>query len=268
MERIERLLAIEEIRNLRIKYAHLLDTNNTGLLGELFTADAICDAGRGQWEGRATIVDGMSAAFAEYDRAHTGLYPFHHVITNHWVECTGPGTAEGRAYLVDVQTGQDQDRWILLGTYADEYRREAESGSSVARDSTLRGPSGLSGADCQGIISYSQPARREPGTTCKCPETDQLPHGQAKSDWTRALARAAQQGLEQLKSRRFSSEATNYSSRRYCGLERLASKGGVRYLLIMFRWRVRESIRSSMLVSSSRRRVASGPSGSSDTSRW
>ena len=85
---------------------------------------AICDAGRGQWEGRTAIVEGMSAAFAEYDGAGTGCYPFHHVITNHWIEFTSPSTAEGRAYLVDLHTGQDQDRWILLGTYADEYRRE------------------------------------------------------------------------------------------------------------------------------------------------
>jgi hypothetical protein len=124
MERIERLLAIEEIRNLRIKYAHLLDTNNTHSLGELFTADAICDAGRGQWEGRAAIVDGLRSAFLEYDRAGTGRYPFHHVITNHWVEFTTPNTAEGRSYLIDLQTDPARDRWILLGTYADEYRLE------------------------------------------------------------------------------------------------------------------------------------------------
>jgi hypothetical protein len=124
MEPIERLLAIEEIRNLRIKYAHLLDTNNARLLGELFTADAICDAGRGQWEGRSAIVDGLNTAFAEYDSGGTGAYPFHHVITNHWVECTGPTTAEGRSYLVDLQTDPARDRWILLGTYADEYRLE------------------------------------------------------------------------------------------------------------------------------------------------
>jgi hypothetical protein len=124
MERIERLLAIEEIRNLRIKYGHLLDTNNARVLGELFTDDAICDAGRGQWDGRSAIVDGLSSAFAEYDRADTGAYPFHHVITNHWVEFAGPETAEGRAYLVDLQTDPAQDRWILLGTYADEYRLE------------------------------------------------------------------------------------------------------------------------------------------------
>jgi len=124
MDKIERLLAVEEIRNLRIKYAHLLDTNNTDALGELFTADAICDTGRGQQEGRTAIVSGMSAAFAEYDKAATGRYPFHHVITNHWVEFIDSNTAEGRAYLVDLQTGQEPDRWILLGTYADEYRRE------------------------------------------------------------------------------------------------------------------------------------------------
>ncbi|ALE05717.1 hypothetical protein AL755_09950 [Arthrobacter sp. ERGS1:01] len=122
MEPVEKLLAIEEIRNLRIKYAHLLDTNDADELGQLFTSDAICDAGRGQWEGRQSIVDGLGAAFAEYDKAGTGQYPFHHVITNHWVEFIDRDLAEGRAYLVDLQTGREQERWILLGTYADEYR--------------------------------------------------------------------------------------------------------------------------------------------------
>ncbi|MDR6438722.1 hypothetical protein J2790_003889 [Paenarthrobacter nicotinovorans] len=124
MENIERLLAIEEIRNLRIKYAHLLDTNNVEFLGELFTVDGICDAGRGAWRGRSAIAEGMRSAFTEYDTAKTGTYPFHHVITNHWIEFTGRDTAQGRAYLVDLQTDPAQDRWILLGTYADEYRHE------------------------------------------------------------------------------------------------------------------------------------------------
>ncbi|MFJ5956468.1 nuclear transport factor 2 family protein [Paenarthrobacter sp. NPDC092416] len=124
MEHIERLLAIEEIKNLRIKYAHLLDTNNVNLLSDLFTADAICDAGQGTWQGREAIAEGMRAAFAEYDTANTGLYPFHHVITNHWIEFMSPDSAEGRSYLVDLQTDPARDRWILLGSYVDEYRRE------------------------------------------------------------------------------------------------------------------------------------------------
>lgn len=51
MNPLERLLATEEIRTLRIKYAHLLDSNHIDRLDEVFSSDAIVDAGRGQWEG-------------------------------------------------------------------------------------------------------------------------------------------------------------------------------------------------------------------------
>lgn len=122
---LERLLDLEEIRNLRIKYSHLLDGNRIEALGELFAEDAICDAGRGAWRGRAAIRDGLAEAIAAYDHDQHGSYPFMHAVTNQWVEITGEDTAEGRCYLLDLQTlGQAKDdRWILLGMYADEYRR-------------------------------------------------------------------------------------------------------------------------------------------------
>lgn len=122
MNPLDRLLATEEIRTLRIKYAHLLDSNNIERLDEVFTADAIVDAGRGQWEGLETVIAGLKEAYAAYDQTGDGTYPFHHAITNHWVEFTEPGVAEGRSYLIDLQTDPSKDRWILLGTYADEYR--------------------------------------------------------------------------------------------------------------------------------------------------
>ncbi|RZL24656.1 MAG: nuclear transport factor 2 family protein [Rhodococcus sp. (in: high G+C Gram-positive bacteria)] len=122
MDPLDRLLATEEIRTLRIKYAHLLDSNNIDRLDEVFTSDAIVDAGRGQWEGLENVIAGLKEAYAAYDQTGDGIYPFHHAITNHWVEFTGPTIAEGRSYLIDLQTDPSKDRWILLGTYADEYR--------------------------------------------------------------------------------------------------------------------------------------------------
>ncbi|MFJ4107767.1 nuclear transport factor 2 family protein [Oerskovia enterophila] len=124
MDPIDRLLATEDIRSLRIKYAHLLDSNHVDRLGEVFASDAIVDAGRGKWHGLEAVLAGLSEAFAAYDTTGSGIYPFHHAITNHWIEFTGPGTAEGRSYLIDLQTDPNDERWILLGTYADEYRIE------------------------------------------------------------------------------------------------------------------------------------------------
>ena len=124
MNPLERILATEEIRNLRIKYAHLLDSNHIDRLDEVFTSDAIVDAGRGQWEGLAAVISGLREAYQAFDQTGQGSYPFHHAITNHWVEFTAPGVAEGRCYLIDLQTNPATDRWILLGTYADEYRLE------------------------------------------------------------------------------------------------------------------------------------------------
>lgn len=122
MNPLERLLATEEIRTLRTKYAHLLDSNRIDRLDEVFSSDAIVDAGRGQWEGLDAVVSGLREAYAAYDRTGDGVYPFHHAIMNHWVEFTEPGVAEGRSYLIDLQTDPSKERWILLGTYADEYR--------------------------------------------------------------------------------------------------------------------------------------------------
>ncbi len=47
------------------------------------------------------------------------------MIANHWVQLTGPDTAEGRCYLIDFETASkpDPNPLLLLGLYADAYRR-------------------------------------------------------------------------------------------------------------------------------------------------
>ncbi|GFM70519.1 nuclear transport factor 2 family protein [Pseudomonas capsici] len=122
---IRKLLDIEAIRSLRIKYAHYLDANKIDDLTLLFTPDAICVAGQGQWNGREQLRKGLVEAFTAYDKHNHGSYPFHHAITNHWVEILDENTAQGRCYLLDLSTaGNHEDTpWILLGSYADEYRK-------------------------------------------------------------------------------------------------------------------------------------------------
>jgi hypothetical protein len=122
---LQRLLALEAIRELRSRYCHYLDTNRMDALAELFTEDAICQVDRGTWQGRQAIRDGLANAFKAYDLHQRGTYPFLHAVTNHWVALLGPDHAEGRCYLIDMNASRpaSANPLLLLATYADEYRR-------------------------------------------------------------------------------------------------------------------------------------------------
>ncbi|MBG6595945.1 nuclear transport factor 2 family protein [Pseudomonas aeruginosa] len=123
--RIKELIDREEIRNLRTLYAHHLDSNNIDALDEVFAFDAVVEVTVGKMQGIAEIRAGLKDAFRQFDRDQHGSYPFMHAITNHWVQLTGPDTAEGRCYLVDFETASkpDPNPLLLLGLYADEYQR-------------------------------------------------------------------------------------------------------------------------------------------------
>ncbi|MFF5867202.1 nuclear transport factor 2 family protein [Pseudomonas sp. NPDC012596] len=121
----QRLLDREEIRDLRILYAHHLDSNNIQALDQVFSADAVVEVTVGKMDGIDAIRAGLNDAFKLYDRDLQGSYPFMHAITNHWIKLTGPDTAEGRCYLIDFETASkpDPNPLLLLGLYADEYKR-------------------------------------------------------------------------------------------------------------------------------------------------
>jgi len=122
---IKALLDREEIRDLRIMYAHHLDSNNFAALDQVFSEDAVVEVTVGKMEGIAAIRAGLNDAFKLFDRDDHGSYPFMHAITNHWVKLTGPDSAQGRCYLIDFETASkpDPNPLLLLGLYADEYRR-------------------------------------------------------------------------------------------------------------------------------------------------
>ncbi|MFJ5483689.1 nuclear transport factor 2 family protein [Pectobacterium actinidiae] len=123
--KIKELLDREEIRNLRTLYSHHLDSNNIASLDQVFAADAVVEVTVGKMHGIAEIRAGLSDAFRQFDRDQRGSYPFMHAVANHWVKLTGPDTAEGRCYLIDFETASkpDPNPLLLLGLYADEYRR-------------------------------------------------------------------------------------------------------------------------------------------------
>lgn len=122
---IQALLAREEIRGLRTLYAHYLDSNNIAALDQVFSADAVVEVTVGKMTGIAAIQAGLHDAFQLFDRDRRGSYPFLHAIANHWITLTGPDTAQGRCYLIDFETASkpDPNPLLLLGLYADEYRR-------------------------------------------------------------------------------------------------------------------------------------------------
>lgn len=122
---INKLLNLEAIKNLRIRYAHYLDSNNIDGLISLFTEEAICQTDRDPWRGREEIRKGLVKAFKDYDTENHGSYPFLHAITNHWIEMINSDTAQGRCYLIDLVTERPKNAstLLLLGLYSDEYKK-------------------------------------------------------------------------------------------------------------------------------------------------
>lgn len=125
IDKLQQLLDIEDIKNLRIKYTHLLDANRIEEASLLFAADAICQTDREPWNGRTAIKEGLQKAFNDYDEHNKGRYPFLHVISNQWIEVIDDITAKGSCYLTDNITGRksQESTLLLLGVYQDEYKK-------------------------------------------------------------------------------------------------------------------------------------------------
>jgi hypothetical protein len=118
---IEDLLEIEAVKNVRIMYCQYFDAKDSDKLAGLFTEDAICEfdaAHGGDWVGRETI----RKKFGEYDE---GLpFTYLHAVTNPVVQLTGPETAHGRWYLLDLNVEEGAENPLaLFGIYDDLYRK-------------------------------------------------------------------------------------------------------------------------------------------------
>jgi len=110
---IEDLLNIHEIKNLRILYSAYFDGQEIDKLMELLTPDAICEFGPeygGDWVGPETI----RKNFLSYmDREG-----------QHIIELTGPDTAKGRCYLLDLNLADgNENPLFLFGIYDDLYKK-------------------------------------------------------------------------------------------------------------------------------------------------
>jgi hypothetical protein len=122
---LQRLVSLEAIRDLRLRYCHHLDANRMDALAELFTEDATCHVDRAGWSGREAIKAGLAQAFRDFDTQQRGAYPFLHAVSNHCIEFLDDDHAEGRCYLIDFVTQRPagENPLLLLGLYVDEYRR-------------------------------------------------------------------------------------------------------------------------------------------------
>jgi ketosteroid isomerase-like protein len=131
---VEELLEIERIRTLRNAYAACLDSRDAAGLADLFCADAVCEFPAqfgGNWVGRDTIV----SRFAEQVNAVGEPLDAVHVVTNPWITLTGPDTAHGSCYLLDLRSqqhagaaatasgGGQENPLLFLGRYEDDYRK-------------------------------------------------------------------------------------------------------------------------------------------------
>ena len=122
---IQKILDLNEIRNLRYQYAHHLDGNNIDEMDQVFSDDAVVEVTVGKMEGIEAIKKGLRDAYVLFDRDHKKHYPFMHVIANHVIDITGPETAEGKCYLIDFETAQKEEKnpLLLLGLYKDQYKK-------------------------------------------------------------------------------------------------------------------------------------------------
>jgi len=129
-DRIDRLLAVEEIKNLRLAYSAYFDSQDIEKLGSIFTEDAVCEFDEqygGDWVGRETIRANYAAAAEQVGAPYNAI----HAVTNPWIESTGEDTARGRWYLLDILTrqgaltsqGGHANPLLYVGLYEDEYRK-------------------------------------------------------------------------------------------------------------------------------------------------
>jgi len=121
--KVEDLVEIEAIKDVRQRYSHHYDGKQLDALAELFTEDAICEfaAAFGEdWVGREQIRD----RFARFLENEGPEFAVLHVVTNPAIRLVDSETAHGRWYLLDLQTTDPaRNPLLLLGVYDDVYRK-------------------------------------------------------------------------------------------------------------------------------------------------
>jgi ketosteroid isomerase-like protein len=116
---LARLLAIEEIKQLKARYFRLMDLKRWEEWGQVFSADAVMEVPEADMvnRGRDEIVRNVSAALDGTRTTHHGHMPE--------IEVTGAGTARGTWAMFDhVEWPKRGDQRVGLngfGHYVEEY---------------------------------------------------------------------------------------------------------------------------------------------------
>ncbi len=120
---LEEHLEIEAIKQLRVLYSQLFDSHRTDELAMIFTEDAVCefsdDLPYGDWVGR----DEIREQYRKVAGNSTKPFSYMHATTNGWVELTGPDSATGSWFLLDLGMGDNPNPVGLLGVYNDVYKK-------------------------------------------------------------------------------------------------------------------------------------------------
>ena len=120
---LEEHLEIEAIKQLRVLYSHLFDSHRTDEMAMIFTEDAVCefsdDLPYGDWVGREEI----RKQYKEVASHSTKPFSYMHATTNGWVELTGPDSATGSWFLLDLGMGDNPNPVGLIGVYNDVYKK-------------------------------------------------------------------------------------------------------------------------------------------------
>jgi hypothetical protein len=120
---IQEYLEIEAIKKLRVLYSQYFDGHQIDEMAMLFAEDAVCefsgDLPYGDWVGR----DEIREKYRGVPAPGSNPFSFMHASTNGWVELTGPDTATGQFYLLDLGLGTNPNPLGLIGVYKDEYKK-------------------------------------------------------------------------------------------------------------------------------------------------
>lgn len=120
---LEEHLEIEAIKQLRVLYSQLFDSHRTDELAMIFTEDAVCefsdDLPYGDWVGR----DEIREQYAKVASGSSKPFSYMHATTNGWVELTGPDSATGSWFLLDLGMGDNPNPVGLIGVYNDVYKK-------------------------------------------------------------------------------------------------------------------------------------------------
>lgn len=133
LEALQRLIDLEEIRQVQLNYAAANELLDIDALMELFTEDAVLvypEEYGGDWVGSDVIRENFAYWMKEEKAPFNALY----VITNPHTKITGPGTATGRWTFTNYLTVQGEagplvtpggadHPLFILGMYEADYQK-------------------------------------------------------------------------------------------------------------------------------------------------